>query len=224
MKKTLAIGLLALAPVGWAQEVVRKVIPVKYADIRQVKDLVSTFDATSVQIGESIAVRGRPEAVEAIEAALKKIDVPPPVAPDVELTVYLLGASSDAASPTAAESPLPAGLDPVLKQLRDVFAYRKYRMMESFVMRVRTGTSGANAGIIPDNGEYHFGFRSLTSTEKSNGHSTRLNGLRLALEFAGHISSIETDIDITDGQKVVVGKTSLPNSAVILVLSARVVD
>lgn len=221
MKKTLAIGLLALAPIGWAQEFVRKVIPVKYANLQQVTELVKVFGANCVQIGDSIAINGHSDAVDAIEAALKKIDVPPPAAPDVELTVYLLGASSDAASSTAAESPLPAGLDPVLKQLRDVFAYRKYRMMESFVMRVRSGASGVNNGTIPDDWFYSFYFHSLTPA----GKSVRVNGMALNLESSGQsTSSIQTDIDIGDGQTVVVGKTSLPDSAVILVLSARVVD
>ena len=222
MKKTLAIGLLALAPIGWAQEIVRKVIPVKYARLEQVFELVKVFDANGIMIGDSIAVRGRPEAVDAIEAALKKIDVPPP---EVELTAYLIGASSG--PPAAAQAPLPVGLEPVVKQLRGVFAYRDYRVMESFVMRVRSGNGGNNDGTIPDNGSYWFKFGSLTSTAISNGHSIRVNGLHLALNAANHpasSSSIDTDIDIGEGQKVVVGKTSLPNSAVILVLSARVVD
>ncbi len=224
MKKTLAIGLLALAPIGWAQEFVRKVIPIKYADMRQVKDLVSVFGANCVQIGDSIAVNGHSDAVDAIEAALKKIDVPPPVAPDVELTVYLVGASS---GPTSqAQEPLPAGLEPVMKQLHGVFAYRDYRVMESFVMRVRPGTRGSNSGTIADKDFYSFGFRSLTLTEESGHHTIHVDGLGLTLEFAtDHAKSmIGADIDIGEGQKVVVGKTSLPNSAVILVLSARVVD
>src|SRR5579863_3515891 len=98
MKKILAIGLLALAPIGWAQEFVRKVIPVKYANMYQVTELVKVFGANCVQIGDSIAVNGHSDAVDAIEAALKKIDVPPPVAPDVELTAYLIGASSGPAA------------------------------------------------------------------------------------------------------------------------------
>ncbi len=224
MKKTLAIGLLALAPIGWAQEIVRKVIPVKYANMYQVTELVKVFDAASVQIGDSIAVRGRPEAVEAIEAALKKIDVPPPVAPDVELTVYLIEALSAGAHAVPAGAPFPAGLEPVVKQLRGVFAYRDYRVMESFVMRVRSGTGGSNNGAIGDNGHYSLHFASLTSTEKPNGHSIRVSGLGLGLEAGMSSSQIQTDIDIGEGQKAVVGKTSLPNLAVILVLSARVVD
>lgn len=221
MKKTLAIGLLALANFGRAQEFVRKVIPVKYANLNQVTELVKVFGANCVQIGDSIAVNGHSDAVDAIEAALKKIDVPPPAEPDVELTAYLIGASSDT---TAAETQFPPSLEPVVKQLRGVFTYRDYRVMESFVMRVRSGTGGTDNGAIKEVGAYRLQFRSLSSTEKPNGHSIHINALRLELETNHSSSSIQTDIDIGEGQKVVVGKTSLPNSAVILVLSARVVD
>jgi hypothetical protein len=224
--------LLALAGLAFAQE--QKLIEVKYADPDRVARLVQGpgVGVRSDSALHAIIVSGTPEAVASVEAMVKKLDIAPA---NVEFTVYLIsGASHDAADD------LPKDLASTAKQLHGVFAYKSYRILQSFILRDRengrgngTGTSGTLPG---SNAKYNFHYQSLT-VSSGTPRIVHIDNAQFSVntptgqrDDKGYMitesSSINTDLDIAEGQKVVVGKSNVHGSddALILVITAQVVQ
>jgi hypothetical protein len=143
------------------------------------------------------------------------------------------------ASQTAGTASVPAELDPVAKQLKSIFSYKSFRLLESFVLRSRDGENGSTSGTLlaeqsPENPlRYDFQYRRVSLDGADNARSVRFERLHFSLQVpVGHPvhyenAGIESDVDVPDGKKVVVGKTSGllgADSALILVISAKVVD
>ena len=139
---------------------------------------------------------------------------------------------------------LSPDLDPVIKQLKGVFSYRAYRLLDSFVLRARVGRNADSNGFlsplatnIPGGAKTSY-FFNITKSEIRNVDKNRVVGLtdlrfkiRVPHANGGGVeyseSSIHTDVDVREGQKVVVGKSSLvdgSDGALILVVSAKIVD
>jgi len=133
-----------------------------------------------------------------------------------------------------------------LKQLKTVFPYRSYRLLDNFVLRARDGQSGDTSGFLPaltgasgstsEKITYRFHFRRVGLPSGEMAQGIRLDELGLDLKVPVHPNptqttfegaSIRTDIDVPEGKKVVVGKTSVvegSEGALFLVISAKVVD
>lgn len=191
----------------------------------------------------TLSVRDFPENLAAIEEALKRLDVPSATqkAPDVELTLHVLFASK---SP-AAEAGLPADLLEVVKQLKNTLAYRGYTLAASFVQRVgvngdRTiygrGQLEASAlapGEAKDSSLLFVDWESdrVVSLE-SEGAGPGRYSLRkfyfLLRERRGaeslELARMASDINLKEGEKVVVGTTVVKDRGLIVVLSARRVN
>jgi len=81
---------------------------------------------------------------------------------NVELTVYLLSGSAQGTA-----DDVPQDLGSTVKQLHGIFAYKSYKLTESFVLRGRSADNFAGAGasidgILPGSGmRYRFGYRRL---------------------------------------------------------------
>jgi hypothetical protein len=229
--------LLALAGLAFAQEqpkTVQKLIEIKYADPDRVARFVQgpNISVRSDSSLHAIIVYGLPEAVASVEEMVKKVDVAPV---NVELTVYLVSGNSHDAT-----DDLPKDLASTAKQLHGVFAYKSYRILQSFILRDRengrgngTGTSGTLPG---SSATYNFHYQSLTV---SNGtpRIVHIDNAQFSVntptgqrDDKGHViadtSSINTDLDVGEGQKVVVGKSNVHGSddALILVITAQVVQ
>ena len=213
MRKLVAL-LLVVTPVI-ADEVVRKVLDVKYVSLGQVENLAKTFGVSSSRIGNSVAVFGGQGAVEAVELALKKIDVPPI---DVELTGYLVAASKQGAQGGA----LPEALAPVVQQLRGLMAYKDFRLIDT--LRLRTSCGGGrpqNEGVTPDGFTYALEIGSLQCSA-SKDEPIHVENLFLSIGKPGSVSvRLSSNLDIKEGQQVVVGKAGFGEGPLILVLSAR---
>ena len=109
-----------------------------------------------------LVVTGPPDAVATIEEMVKKLDIQPPPepkVPDFELTGYLVAGSSQ---PHAED--LPPALTTTVKQLRSVFNYKSYRVMDTFVIHGEVNMHGNSSasGILPGtlNSVYYFRFDS----------------------------------------------------------------
>jgi hypothetical protein len=233
--------LIAVTSLAWAQEagtpakptVVQKLIQLKYSDPVAMQRLLNLpgINVNAVPGVNAIVIRGTSEAVTEVEEMIKKIDVAPH---NIELTVYLL-----AGTPQAGAEDIPADLASTAKQLHSLFPYKTYRLMQSFVLRDREGHDGSNNGAIPGSKQtYTFHYR---GAGVSNGtpRMVHINHLEFSLwtptivrDKEGHMIDghdsvgFNTDIDIGEGQKVVVGKSSANGSddALILVMSAKVVE
>ncbi len=177
---------------------------------------------------KAIAVSGPPAIVDAVGEAIKRFDVP---TKNTELTAYLLAASQQAAQ----ADNVPKELDPVLKQLKSLFSYQGYRLLDTMIARAREGQelemSSAGPAVRVDRPNfYQLRAKSINITAEGKGSLIRLDGLRFsARTYSGDTpldTYINTDLDLREGQKVVVGKAGMGSSgdALILVITAKVVD
>jgi len=180
----------------------------------------------------------------AIEEAVKKIDVPPEPAKNVELTVYMLIGSE-----TGTGTPLPADLQSAAAQIKSLSAYKTLRLLDTVVARTRTqpeswrGRSIFVPGVVtlPDPAakslptQLEVGAVNLVPDAK--GQLVRINSLNFRMSIpTGTVNKdgnpnynntgIDTSVDVREGQKVVIGKSSMAGTdkALILVLTAKVLD
>src|SRR5579862_7350074 len=77
---------------------------------------------------------------------------PAPVT-NVEITVYLLSGS-----PQGTTDDVPQDLGSTVKQLHSIFAYKSYKLSESFILRGRRSGNASTEGILSGNG-LHYSFR-----------------------------------------------------------------
>jgi len=247
MKKLFSTMLIALlCGAGLiAQERVQKVITIKNGNlagiVHTVRELAPSSNVAISTDNEHIILSGAKDAVTGFEEMIKQLDVPQPAKNNVETTVYMIIATSHAANP----APIPAELDPVIAQLKNLFAYKGFRLLDSFVLRSRSGERGENTGFVPPNSAapdgakitYHFQFARVHVDGSDPSRLVRFDGLELGLhvptganakgETTYSSAGIRTDVDVPEGKKIVVGKTSAvegSDSALILVISAKVVD
>lgn len=158
-----------------------------------------------------------------------------PQANNIELTVYLL--SGVAQGETTDD--VPQDLVATVKQLRSIFSYRSYKLTESFMLRGRLGGGASAEGVLPGGSAIHYQFRYLTAQASSETSPLiRINGLRIVLtnnyyrrggdgkSVPDPLASISTDLDIREGQKTVVGKSSINSTgdALILVIVPKLVQ
>jgi hypothetical protein len=227
---------------AWGQDdappkTVRKLIQLKYVSAGQIHSLLRNYAGGRDWSMESddrlhtIAVRGTTEMVTTIEDAVKKLDVAPL---DFELTVYLISSSAQPGDQ------LPEALAWTAKQLHGVFNYKGYQLLDSFVLRGRDGqgtnSPGGSAEGTIKNSTYTFRYNRASVLEGSP-KIINLQNLNLQIRMPsgsrnekGQIeyksTGLNSDIDIRDGQKVVVGKSDVNNgeSPLILVVTAKVVE
>src|SRR5580698_8991733 len=249
MKPTLFVLLLMTAAI-WAQDapkITQAIIEVKYADVNHLADLLRPMFNANMKAESSlhvIAVSGQPDVVAAVTAAIQKLDVPLSAEPDVELAVYLI---SGVAQGTATDD-VPQELASTIKQLHVMFAYKSYKLSDALVLRGRTGRpfNGRDTeteGVLPGsaNLSYHLSYNSLEISPGSP-RTVRINGLGFSLlgptvtttDKTKNTSTsqtqtpakIFTDLDVKEGQKTVVGKSSVNSAgdALILLIVPKIED
>ncbi len=189
---------------------------------------------------KTISVRDFPENIAAIEAALKRLDVAEAPKKDVELRLWVLAASNG----EGAAGRFPEDLKEAVAALKSTLTYRSYSLASSFVQRIRDGARGITGeGVTelaptpspaeekrktagkasggPMQLEYRIGSLSVESGE--NGPATvKLDGFSLSLVGGGR-AQLRTDVTLRDGEKVVVGTSTVQDKGLVVVLSARVI-
>src|SRR5262252_3074328 len=160
----------------------------------------------------TITVRDFPENIAAIDAAIKRLDVPEAPRPDIELHIWVLVASSGPAGGT----PLPEELAPVATAMKSTLQYKNYGLAASFFERVRDGSRGIGgegtaqvsadpaAKGEPPQMQSDYGITQVSLEAGSPAH-VRLDGFRLALIGGGGRAQVRTDVTLREGEKVVVG-------------------
>lgn len=253
MKQFLVVMFLAVAAAGWAQEKKQpekpgpartsRLVEIRHlspAGLQRAVNLVRPFGA---QIQEDaglrmVSITGLEDVVNLTEQALKRLDVPSPVAPErnIEVTVHVVSAFQKEGG-----SEIPPALEPAIKQLRNVFNYKSFRMLESQLVRVREANQTRNesaqfGGMLPAPAGSGPTFQcsggaSVSVTGEGTSRSFRLDRFNYSCWrgfqniAATPVVSIKTDIDIKEGQKAVVGKTNLDDTTtVFLIVSARLVE
>lgn len=242
--KRLLLTILAAAALLMADDApskqppsVQKIFKLQYADANRVANLLRPLGIVVNAESQSnvLAVTGSPQTISAVEDALKKLDVPSTPEKNVDLTGYLLLGSSQ-----GSDTPDVPELASVIKELRSLSPFKSYKLLESFNLRDRDGERGRVQGFLPGFSptpiksaavpfvpSYDFGFNRLSVSSSSGSPVVRLDGVRLQVTIVPASSArIDTDIDIREGQKVVVGKTNAngADQALFLVLSAKLVE
>lgn len=246
MRRFLVLAILLAAPLG-AQEqkktddgkpTVQKVFILKYADPRNVSQLLGIFGAGMAPNPElhALAVTSAPEIMPAIEDAIKRLDVPAAAPQNIELTAYyLIGGDAD----NTPGSSVPKELESVVTQLKNSFAFKNYRLLDELTLRTRTGfraeTSGSPGPVSQGSPSISTQFRIQSATLSADGSTVKIDrlqaGTRMPVvtggpgQFTFVDLGLNADIDVKEGQKVVVGRLSVnKDQALFLVLTARVVN
>ena len=186
----------------------------------------------------TISAKGTPDQLKALEEAIKRFDVPA-ASQNLEFTVYLVLASMDPAKGGS----IPSPLDPVVKQMNQTFSFKSFRMAETFMLRTRDGKMAEASSIGPAKGAdgqniiYQCRFNSARVIPDDKGKNIRIDGLRIGLRLPYRTSGgadpkyqyadvgFNTDIDVREGQKAVVGKANVDGSdTMFAVLVPRIVE
>lgn len=269
--RILAVVVALMAMTAWGQEKeekkepqpasrnepITKLIRLHNANPENIKNLIR---ATGVNVASdyslgAIVIAGPPSVVAEAERMAKELDVKPAQdsATNFEVIVYMIGASQKALP----EGRMPSALEPVVKQLRSVFPYQNYSLVDSVVMRSRSGksvetmgqlkqmtipdissptiyhiiysiagsqTTGASKGIQFD--EFRFNVKIPYVTGSSSPSKDGKTQPNATTQFGYSNIVLNSAIDIPEGQKVVVGKTSFEgtDTALFLVISAKAVE
>ena len=241
----IAFLLLLAMPCLHAQEGpdpnVRRVFQLKYVEPERVRNMLLGANGINADNQlKTVAVEARKSRMDEFEQIIKQLDVPPPPIPNIEITIYLMSALGQATT-----TALPSELDGVIKQLKNTFSYKGFELIDTQVIRTRAGRGGSASGVV-DRGTSGFktansvSINEVTVSNDEKGRVIHLRFLKVGLRVpvntapAGsgattvnfHETGINTDVDVHDGQKVVVGKANMDGSdrASIVVLMAKVVD
>jgi hypothetical protein len=240
MKRLLLLALIVIPAL--AQEREQRIFQIKYASARDIANLAgSLVGGASVNINDRlnvIAISAPAGTMKVYEDMIKRLDVPPR---NVELTVYYLVASNNA---NMGGPSVPAELQPVVKQVQSVFNYKQFALMDTASARARTGQGVNTEGIVREvpgienrsgmQALSYLRIRSVTVSPDDTAPVVRIDGLGVGVRLPAMVAgkwdylnaSVNTEIDVRAGQKVVVGKSNMnaPDQALVLVLTAKVVD
>lgn len=183
----------------------------------------------------TITVRDFPENIASVEDALKRLDTPEGVRPEVELRMHVLIASNA----DGASGQLPADLKEVVGQLQSTLSFKHYQLLTTILQRTkeRAGFSpayingdGSAQATIPGAGvlSYRYSYQAAslalnttpagTTTAQIGAFSFNLDGGPI-----GGRATIRSDVGLREGERVVVGTAGLNDKALILVLTARLI-
>jgi len=243
--KKLTVLLLFAATAGLsADEEITRVFQLKYVSPVGMSSLLGPFGnirMSPVDQLKTLTVRGNAAMVAEVEKVIQRLDVPPPPIQNIDVTIYLMSALAQPAA-----SAVPPELEGVVKQLRSTFSYKGYQLIDTQVIRVRAGQGGEASGVVEgpsvDGNKTisQIKFRSASVSTDEKGRAIRIDGLRVGLripiasaglsggqkQYQYLDTGINTDVDIREGQKVVVGKANMNGTdrASIVVLTAKVVE
>jgi hypothetical protein len=246
----------ALAPTARSSEYVEekgfktKIIEVKYRDpgslFSALRALGSGFKGARIDPDPNfriLTVRDFPENIAVIEEAVKRLDTPQPVRPEIEFHIHVLIASN---SPSSGDE-FPAELNEVLKQLQGTLKYKSYGLMSSSVHRAsQAGQGVSNKGVAQsklfsvstplDNPIfYEYNLMPLMIRDNTAGGSTIEIGqftfnMRVPLLTGGQAQQIQYEnvgfrspVTIRDGEKIVVGTTTMGDKGLVVVVSAKII-
>lgn len=234
MRLVLALLMTALLPAQESEQKEMRIFKLKYVSPKTLTVALGPlhmFVTPNTDLG-TLTVHAAPAIVRQVEDVVKRFDVPPPPAQNVEVTIYVLSAAPDGSGG------VPPELEGVAKQLRATFGFKNVRLLDTQVIRTRVDrgaeVSAALSGGSPQTiASYRFGRATVITDEK--GRTIRLDGLKLGMRIpvpfgnSGNLSymdtGVSTDIDVREGQKAVVGKTAAEGEKTsFFVVMAKVVE
>ena len=216
-----------------------KVFDVKYRDPSSlasvVTRLMSGFKGAAISSSSefrTITVRDFPENLLTIEEAIKRLDTPAAPRPNIELHMYALIASNSGGAGAAP----PAELKDVLEQLRGTLNYKNYELAATVVQRlaetqralngkgtaeIPTGPPGAPIISLP----YDYYINSVALAQDAAGKdSMQIGEFAFTTSTGGDQTRVQTALNLHDGEKVVVGTATMRSRALVIVLTAKLIN
>lgn len=225
-----------------------KVFEVKYRDTNSLasvlKQLGSGFKGASISSNsefKTLTVRDFPENLLSMEEALKRLDTPAPPRANIELHMHVLIASNTSSTAGGPTAQIPAELKDVLTQLRETLTYRNYELATSVVQRLTETQSGlrgkgtaeiskspaaAGSATLP----YEYSINSVTLASTATGSPTiQIGEFQFTTGMINPATTdnrthVQTSLNLRDGEKVVVGTATLGDRALIIVLTAKLLN
>ena len=208
---------------------VQKVFVLKHVRADDMADLLMVFPVEISHVGREtsqlLAVSGAPAVVAAVEETIKRLDVPAPPPKNVEVKGYLLECSAKGTEPGDVSTELQA----VVAQLKRALAYSSCSQVQTLFTRASVGSHFQAMTDVGRNVANERDSYTLTSVvEVSSSETGPIIQFRHLsfIRSGGARGSISNDVEVRDGQRVVLGKLgSLEGSKdQIFVLTAKVVD
>jgi len=224
-----------------------KVFEVKYRDAdslaKVLRQLGSGFKGASVFANsefKTLTVRDFPENLATIEEALKRLDTPAAPRPNIELHMHVLIASNTSGDVGGTTAQVPAELKDVLTQLRGTLNYRNYELATSVIQRLTEtqrglhgkGTTQISRSPTPGGSvtlPYEYFVNSVTVSSTSTGAPIVQIGeftfdTLTSATLDKDRARVQTALNLRDGEKVVVGTATLGDRALIIVLTAKLLN
>jgi hypothetical protein len=200
---------------------VQKVFIINHVGVNDLARILSVFPAELSGMERDnrrvLSVSAAPAVVAAIEETIKRLDVPPPPTRSVEITAFLLECASSGDAGT-----LPPDLQGVLVQLRKTFNYSGCGLARTLFTR---GAEDSRFGAEFNEraaGKYELYGR--VEVDSSAPPIVRLRGIELVTWSGSVRSRIGGDVEVRDGQRVVLGRLGVTESGKdqIVVLTAKI--
>jgi hypothetical protein len=224
-----------------------KIFEVKYRDVNSLaavlRQLGSGFKGATISPNsdfKTLTVRDFPENLATMEEALKRLDTPSAPRRNIELHMHVLVASHTSANVSGPNSQIPAELKDVLTELRRTLNYGNYELATSVVQRLTETQRGLRgkgmaevfrspntAGSVTLPYEYLINWVTIASTPTGApviqisefSFTTGLTSTTL-----DNRTQVQTALNLRDGEKVVVGTATLGDRALIIVLTAKLLN
>lgn len=209
--------------------------------------LGSGFKGATISVNrefKTLTARDFPENIAVMEEAIKRLDVPEPSRPGIEFRIHVLVASNTA----SVGSEFPTELNDVIKQLQSTLKYKNYGLMTSSFHRTKEGRDGINnkgvadsklfsASATPGNPVFYNYLLAVVSLDTTASQPSTIQVGRFNFEMKVPIKTgsgptpqiqyesvgFNTPVSMREGEKVVVGTTTIEDKALVVVLSANVV-
>lgn len=222
-----------------------KVFELKYRDphvlLQVIRPLGSGFKGANASVDRefrTITVRDFPENIAAMEEAIKRLDTPQAPRPDIEFSVHVLIASNAATGPEE----YPAELADVVKQLKTALKYNSYALMTSGLHRAKEGSASGvgNSGVAesklftsvptaPNPIFYEYSLDSISIDSSSGSPSVQIGqfhfNMRVPLNLGTNVQyqnvGFRSPVGLRQGEKVVVGSTTMGDKGLVVVVSAK---
>jgi type II secretory pathway component GspD/PulD (secretin) len=221
-----------------------KVFTITNRDVNQLggvlRPLLSGFKGATISASSefrTLTVRDFPENIATVEEAIKRLDVPSAARPKIELHMHVLVGFTSKAYVVSPVAQVPAELKDVLAQLRGTLNYQDYELAASVVQRLTetprglrgTGTAqlsnlqqpGAPSTGVP----YEYQINQLSLVQNPAGPPTiQIAEFSFVSMSEKERAQIQTALNLRDGEKVVVGTATIRDRAIIVVLTAKVLN
>jgi hypothetical protein len=222
-----------------------RIFEIKYRDpvvlFQVVRPLGSGFKGATVSFDKqyrTLTVRDFPENIAAIEEAIKRLDTPEAPRPDIEFSVHVLIASSS----SGGSEDYPAELGDVVKQLKSALKYKSYALMTSGIHRAKEGPGGVgNSGVAesnlfsnvptpPNPIFYEYSLEAISIDSGSGAPTVQVGEFRFNMRVPLNLGTsvqyqnvgFKSPVGLRQGERVVVGSTTMGDKGLVVVVSAKV--